>query len=51
MKDIVERLKDGARILSIRCTCDKKHCFLCNPKKLMVEAANEIEELRIQENT
>lgn len=46
MSDIIERLKDGARKLSVKCICDKKDCILCQPKLLMTKAANEIEELR-----
>lgn len=46
MKDIVERLMNGARKLSVKCICNKKDCMLCQPKLLMAEAAKEIEELR-----
>ena len=46
MKDIVERLRREARVLSLACSCDKKGCRSCRCKKLIWETAREIEELR-----
>ena len=51
--DIVERLKREARNLNIKCTCNMvdpiyaiKICSNCIHKKLLWEAAKEIEEMR-----
>lgn len=48
MNDIVERLKREARRLSVLCGCNTEGCLTgtCTSKKLMWEAAHEIEELR-----
>lgn len=51
MKDIVKKLKNEARSLSTRCTCDRKDCILCQPKILMAKAVEEIEELRKSRST
>ncbi len=45
MKNIAERLKTEARILSLTCICEKRGCKECKRKKLMWGAANEIEKL------